>query len=192
MHILAISPGLGAVGPLWGGVANSGIDALMVREKGISARELLDLCKRVREMAPHLMLWVAGRLDVALAVGAGYHAGEDCPPAPPSLCPTSRPLHSLSQIHERDENDQLLISPIFPVPGKGAPIGAKGLHDILENVPPWKGRLLALGGIGPENVGDLKHPRLDGVALIRGIWESADPRATVEAMRAAWESGKSS
>ena len=187
MHILAISPGLGAAEPDWRAVANSGIDALMVREKGISARELLGLCRRVRDMAPpHLALWVAGRLDVALAVGAGYHAGEDCPQAPPSLCPTSRPLHGLTQIHERNGNDQLLISPIFHVPGKGAPIGAKGLHDILGNMPPWKGRLLALGGIGPKNVGGLKHPRLDGVALIRGIWESDDPRAAVEALRGAW------
>jgi len=187
MHILAISPGLGATESDWKAVANSGIDALMVREKDISASELLDLCRRARDMAPHITLWVAGRLDVALVVGAGYHAGEDCTPAPPYLCPTSRPLHSISQLPQRDENDQLLISPIFAVPGKGAPIGTKSLHDILENMPPWKGRLLALGGISPENAGDLKHPKLDGIALIRGIWESANPRATVEALRQAWD-----
>jgi len=189
MHILAISPGLGAFGPDWRAVANSGIDALMVREKGISASELLDLCRRIRDMAPHLTLWVAGRLDVALAVGAGFHAGEDCPPAPPSLCPTSRPLHSISQLPQRDENDQLLISPIFAVPGKGAPIGTKSLHDILENIPPWRGRLLALGGVTHENAGRLKHPKLDGIALIRGIWESGNPRATVEALRKTWPLG---
>jgi thiamine monophosphate synthase len=187
MHILAISPGLGAFGPDWRAVANSGIDALMVREKSVSARELLDLCRRVRDMAPHLTLWVADRLDGALAVGAVFHASEDCPPAPPTLCPTSRPLHSISQLPQRNENDQLLISPIFAVPGKGEPIGAKGLHDILDNIPPWKGRLLALGGVTHKNAGDLKHSRLNGVALIRGIWESGDPRATVEALRQAWD-----
>jgi thiamine-phosphate pyrophosphorylase len=187
MHILAISPGLGAFGPNWEAIANSGIDALMIREKGLSAKELLDLGKRVRDMAPHLALWVADRLDIAIAIRAGYHAGEDAPPAPPSLCPISRPLHSMGQMHERDAKDQLLISPIFHVPGKGTPIGAKGLHEILDNMPQWKGKVLALGGIGPENVGGIKHPKLDGIALIRSLWESSSPSATVEALRRTWE-----
>jgi len=187
MHIVAISPGLGAHGPDWGAMVASGIDALMLREKELDTKELLDLGKRIREMAPHLALWVAGRLDIALTLGAGYHAGEDCPPAPPRLCPTSRPLHGADQIHERLDSGQLLISPVFAVPGKGAPLGTKGLHDMLNAMPPSRAKLLALGGIGPENVGKIKHPRLDGVALIRGLWESKDAKATVDALRRAWE-----
>jgi thiamine-phosphate pyrophosphorylase len=141
-------------------------------------------------MAPDLPLWVNGRLDVALALGAGFHGGEDCPAVPPSLCPVSRPLHDASQIPERADCHQLLISPIFDVPSKGRPLGAEGLHGILDKMPPLHGKLLALGGVHADNAAALRHPRLDGVALIRGLWDTDDPSEVVNELRNAWKGEK--
>jgi thiamine-phosphate pyrophosphorylase len=190
MYILAISPGGRADDSQWESVALSGIDAIMIREKHLDARSLLRLGRRIRDIAPSLTLWINGRLDVALALGAGLHGGEDCPQPPPGLCPVSRPLHSLDQIQCRLATDQLLISPIFDVPGKAAPMGVRGLHDILDNMPPRQGKMLALGGIGPENAASLMHRRLDGVALIRGLWGSGNPMGVVDRLRCAWEGHK--
>jgi thiamine-phosphate pyrophosphorylase len=190
MHILAISPGSPVDEPKWEAVALSGIDALMIREKHLDARSLLTLGRRIRGIAPRLALWINGRLDVALALGAGLHGGEDYPQAPPGLCAVSRPLHSISQVQCRLDTDQLLISPIFDVPGKGAPMGPGGLHDILDNMPPWQGKLLALGGIDADNAAALKHRRLDGVALIRGLWDSSSPTDAVDRLRRAWGGSK--
>ena len=188
MYILAISPGRdSADGPKWEAVARSGIDALMIREKHLDARSLLDLGKRVRDIAPGITLWINGRLDIALALGAGFHGGYGYPKVPPAICPVSRPLHSLAQVKGRHATDQLLISPVFDVPGKGQPIGVHGLHDILGGMPPWKGKLLALGGINAENAASLQHDRLDGVALIRGLWGSGCPRETVDRLRCVWK-----
>jgi len=190
MHILAISPGRGMGMSKWEAVAHSGIDALMLREKCLDVRSLLVLGRTIAGMAPDLQLWVNGRLDVALVIGAGFHGGEDCPAVPPSLCPVSRPLHDASQIPERANCHQLLISPIFDVPGKGGPLGVEGLHDMLDKMPPSHGKLLALGGISPDNAAALWHPRLGGVALIRGLWDADSPREAVDRLRDAWKGEK--
>jgi len=190
MHILAISPGRDVETSKWADVVKSGIDALMIREKHLSVRSLLDLGRRIKDIAPNLPLWINGRLDVALALGVGFHGGEDYPPVPASICETSRPLHNISQISERREFDQLLISPVFEVPGKGEPIGIQGLRTILDKMPPWRGKLLALGGINTENAAALRHNRLDGIAMIRGIWDSTNPSDIVDKLRGAWEGNK--
>jgi thiamine monophosphate synthase len=190
MHILAISPGSPVDESKWESIALSGIDALMIREKHLGARSLLALGRRIGGIAPRLALWINGRLDIAIALGAGFHGGEDCPQAPPGLCAVSRPLHSISQIQCRFATDQLLISPVFDVPGKGPPMGPGGLHGILDNMPPWQGKLLALGGVDADNAAILKHRRLDGVALIRGLWDSDDPKGIVDRLRSACEESK--
>jgi len=190
MHILAISPGRDVEASKWADVVKSGIDALMIREKHLSVRSLLDLGRRIKEIAPNLPIWINGRLDVALALGLGFHGGEDYPQVPASICEISRPLHSIAQLRERRASDQLLISPVFEVPGKGEAIGIQGLHKILDAIPPWRGKLLALGGINTENAAALRHHRLDGIAMIRGIWDSTHPSGIVDKLRDAWGGNK--
>jgi thiamine monophosphate synthase len=185
MHVLAISPGLGFEADPWKAVLRSGIDAFMIREKQLEARALLDLARRVRDLAPGVELWVSGRLDVALAARCGLHAPEAYPAVDPTLLPLSRPLHDESQWGLRRGCAQLLVAPIFPSPGKGQPWGGGRLRRFLDPLPRGP-RVLALGGVGPENLGALKHPRLDGVALIRALWDAGDPRAVVDRLRSVW------
>ena len=188
MHILAISPGEGFEQARWSSVLSSGIDGLMLREKHLEAKALLELTRRAQELAPHLRLWVNGRLDVALAAGCGLHAPEHYPEIPPTLVPISRPWHQPAQFPERAMAQQLLVSPVFATPGKGPCLGAQGLHAWLDQMPSFEGQILALGGITPDNSAELKHPRLAGVALIRALWESPDPRQVVTKLREAWAS----
>jgi thiamine monophosphate synthase len=187
VHILAISPGEGFDEARWGRVLDSGIDALMIREKALEARALLRIARWVRDRTPGITLWVNGRLDVALAAGCGLHAPEAYPPVPAELVPVSRPLHDPAAFPTRCAARQLLLSPVYETPGKGPALGPEGLRRWLEALPPWEGRLLALGGIAVENCGALRHPRLAGVALIRSLWQAPDPRVMVERLRATWE-----
>jgi thiazole tautomerase (transcriptional regulator TenI) len=185
MHILAISPGLGFQADRWKGVLRSGIDAFMIRERQMEARALLDLAQRVQDLAPELELWVNGRLDVALAAGCGLHAPEAYPEVDAGMLPLSRPLHEEAQWAARNQCAQVLIAPVFASPGKGESWGAARLLRFLEGLS--KGpRLLALGGVDPGNAGALKHRRLGGVALIRGLWDAADPTDVVGRLRSAW------
>lgn len=186
MHILAISPGEPFDAQHWLDVMNSGIDALMVREKQLEARSLLELVRWVKDMAPELPVWVNGRLDVALATGCGFHAPEAYPEVPSDLLPLSRPIHEPAQFGPRLGCRQLIVSPVFPVPGKGPTWDITHLHGALDALPPAETRILALGGIHAGNAAAVKHPRLAGVAMIRALWASGEPARVVEGLRAAW------
>lgn len=185
MFILAISPGRGFDHIPLKAVLNSGIHGLMLREKQLEAGALLALVRQVQDIAPQIEVWVNGRLDVALAAECGLHAPESYPEVPPGLQPLSRPIHSEEQIPSRSKCQQLLLGPIFTVPGKGAPWGVEQLHRVLDEIPAGP-RILALGGINPENSAALRHPRLDGIALIRALMDIPEPSRVVDAFRRSW------
>jgi thiamine monophosphate synthase len=186
MYILGITPGEGFDLARWKRVLASGIDGLSIREKQMESKALLEAVRWVKEQAPELPLWVVGRLDVALAGGCGLHAPEAYPEVPPGLVPLSRPLHDPDQFKDRLSADQLLIAPIFPVAGKGPAWGPTRLRASLDALPESPCRLLALGGITPLNVAQVKHPRLHGVAMMRSLWKGPDPLQAVELLRSAW------
>jgi thiamine monophosphate synthase len=185
MFILAISPGRGFDRPRLKAILGSGIDGLMIREKQLEAGPLLDLAHLAQDLAPSMELWVNGRLDVALAAGCGLHAPEAYPEVPSGLLPLSRPIHSEEQIIARTGCRQLLLGPIFAVSGKGAPWGVERLHRVLEEFPAGP-RVLALGGISAANSAALRHPRLDGIALIRALMDAPEPIRVVDALRQSW------
>ncbi len=186
MHILAISPGEGFAPARWARVAASGVDALMIREPGLEAGDLLRAARWLRAGWPDLEVWVNGRLDVALLAGCGLHAPEAYPEVDPARVPLSRPVHDPAQVAARRGARQLILSPVYTVPGKNPPWGPAGLRRVLDGLPRGAFRVLALGGIDPANAGSLRHPRLDGVALIRALWAAPDPGAAVRALRASW------
>lgn len=158
---------------------------MMIRERQLEARPLLDLTRWVQDLAPQVEVWVNGRFDVAQAAGCGLHAPEAYPEVPSGLLPLSRPIHSADQIPSRITCRQLVLGPIFDVPGKGAPWGAEQLHRVLAEIPEGP-RILALGGISHRNSASLRHPRLDGIALIRALMDAPEPIRVVEAFRQSW------
>ena len=170
----------------WARVIASGVDGFLVRESGLEARDLLEAVRWCQARAPGVELAVRGRLDVALAAGCTLHVPEAYPEPPAGLLDLSRPLHTPSQYEARSTAAQLLIAPIFPVPDKGPAWGIAGLHTFLNELTDPTPRLLTLGGVEPRNAASLRHPRLAGVALIRGLWDAADPARVVEALRSAW------
>ena len=186
MILLAVTPGLGFDPARWAPVLHAGIDALLIRERGLEARALLDAARWCRREAPGVRIWVGGRLDVALAAGCGLHAPEDHPEVDPALAPLSRPLHAEAQWEARREAEQLLVSPVLPSPGKGESWGPVRLHRFLDGLPAEGPRLLALGGVTPARVPELRHRRLAGLAALRPFWEG-DPAGTVAAFRTAWD-----
>lgn len=187
MRVLAISRGSGWDLSSWRAVLASGVDGLLIREKQLEARPLLDLVRRVQDLAPGLEFWVAGRLDVALAAGCGLHAPEAYPDIDPALLPLSHPLHAEGQWEARSRCAQLLIAPVLPSPGKGEPWGIPRLHAFLDGLPGESPRMVALGGVNPDNVHSLWHARLAGVALIRALWDAQDPAGVVERLRNGWK-----
>jgi thiamine monophosphate synthase len=160
------------------------VDGFLIREKQLEARALWDLTRWCQDLAPDLELWIADRLEVALAAGCGMHAGESYPAVPAALGPLSRPLHDEGQWEDRRNCTQVLLAPVFASPGKAAPWGSARVRAFLDGLPPEGPSILALGGVDPITRKALVHPRLAGFAAIRPFWQG-DPRATVARFREA-------
>ncbi len=180
MHLLAITPGEGFRPEAWAPVLASGIDAFLIREPQLPAGALEAAATWCRAEHPGVALWVRGLPGSTW----GLHLPESALGAA-DLRGASAPLHHPDQWPTRARAAQLLVSPLFETPGKGPAWGATGLHRFLDTLPAEAPRLLALGGVTPVRVAELRHPRLAGVAAIRPFW-TGDPRAAVEAFRDAW------
>jgi len=171
-------------------VLEHGVTALWLREPGANGRALYDaagsLLLRCRRLGAVLV--VGDRADVALAVGAdGVQLGHRSPPAR-SVRPWYRgwmgvSCHSVAEIAAATDAgaDHVVVSPVFGVPDKGAPLGVEGLARLASGVGP---PVVALGGITPENVGLLRRLPVAGVAVIRALRDAPDPAAAARRLSA--------
>ena len=148
------------------------------------ARVLAALC--ARHGSP---LFVNGRLDVALRVGAHLHrpAGGLRPAdVRPLLAPgrwVSVAVHDAREAAESAGADLALVSPVFSPgskPGDTRPaLGAGGFAALRATLPC---PALALGGITPETARALRGAA--GFAAISGVLGAADPAAAARALLA--------
>jgi thiamine-phosphate pyrophosphorylase len=176
----------------------AGVDAVQVREKDLSDRELAREVAEARRAwrAPGLLL-VNGRLDVALATGAdGVHLPGDGVPAAALRkrfgagvwigCSTHRVVEVEAA---RDAGaDYATFSPVFPTPSKmryGRPPGLEGLRRAAGRGLP----IVALGGIDAGRVADVAAAGAAGVAGIRVFHDPAALAELVAACREAWPEG---
>lgn len=161
----------------------AGIRAFQLREKDLTARELYNLAKKVRDITKrnNAMLFINDRIDIALAVDAdGVHLPQSgFPPKIVKDVWKDRFLigvstHSLQEAKEASEwADFITFGPVFYTPSKakyGEPVGVENLKRIKEAV---KCKVFALGGIKIENVNEV-IPYCDGVAMISGILAQKD------------------
>jgi thiamine-phosphate pyrophosphorylase len=154
------------------------VDLIQIREKDMSARELLGLTRRVVALAVSgtTRILVNTRADIALAADAdGVHLPSDSL-APSVLRHVVPPgfvigvsCHTLEELRraEREGADFAVYGPVFP--GKGQPIGIAGLR---EGVAAVRLPVYALGGISKRNAADCLAAGAAGVAAIRMFQES--------------------
>ncbi|HET8712913.1 MAG TPA: thiamine phosphate synthase [Gemmatimonadales bacterium] len=163
--------------------------AFHARGRELTGREHFELAGRLA-VRPPARLFVNDRLDVALAVPcAGVQLGRDSLPveAARALNPTwwiGRSVHDLAEAEAARLSgaDYLVVGPVFDTashPGRTA-IGLEELQRITGagDLP-----VIAIGGITPERVRDVRQCGAYGVAAIRALWDDADPAAAARRMR---------
>jgi len=172
---------------------------VQIRENGSGDRELLRRTASARSaLGPSVPLFVNRRFDVDRAAGAdGVHLPSAGLPvsrvraAVPRAFRVGVSTHSTEEaVHAIEEGaDLVVIGPIFETPSKaryGPPLGPEGLAGL-----PKRGahgaEVFAIGGIDESRIPDLLPyaDRISGVAAIRLIQESEDPRAVVKRIVAA-------
>jgi thiamine-phosphate pyrophosphorylase len=135
-------------------------------------------------------LFVNGRLDVALLVGAHLHlpargpAPADVRPHLPSGRWVSVAVHDEAEARAAQGADLALVSPVFAPGSKPgdtrARLGPEGFQALASALPC---PALALGGITPQRAGSV--PGAAGFAVISAVLEAEDPAAVARALLAA-------
>lgn len=170
---------LGALGPRL---------AVQHRHPGASTRTFLTQARALASLCARHgnPLFVNGRLDVALLVGAHLHLPVDAPtPAQvrahlPRDLWVSASVHSPAELERALGADLLLVSPVFAPGSKPTDarptLGAGGYARLraLARCP-----ALALGGMTPERLGMLGG--VDGVAVQSAVLGAEDPVAVAAA-----------
>lgn len=158
--------------------ARAGVSLVQIREKYLSARSLFELTKEVVDLArrSEMRVLVNDRADIANAAGAdGVHLTSCSLPVPVVreafgdrfLIGVS--THSAGDILRaaEDEADFAVFGPVFETPGKGPAKGIDELRNVCQLVAPFP--VLAIGGVDPDNVSDILHAGVSGVAAIRAL-----------------------
>ena len=163
----------------------AGLRAVQLREKDLPDAEFLALAHSLREVTRRVGagLFINGRLDAALAVGAdGLQRGHDAPPIPvlrlraPGLI-IGASVHSVDEARaaERDGADFIVFGPVYDTPSKrayGPPQGVDALANVVKAVSV---RVFAIGGITADRVAAVRAAGAHGVAVISAILTAERP-----------------
>jgi thiamine-phosphate pyrophosphorylase len=174
-----------------------GAAAVQLRNKGDSARRLIEVGWELRELTwrADALLFVNDRLDVALGLGAdGVHVGPDdipvaavCAAAPPGfLVGRSADDPEVARRAVSDGADYLGCGTVYPTstkPDAGDVIGLAGLRRVVQSVGV---PVVAIGGISVERAREVAATGAAGIAVVGAVMSSADPAATARTLLAAF------
>lgn len=186
--------------------AAAGVDWIQIREKDLSARELLDLTRRAitsahGKVAPnkrHLpRIIVNDRIDVALAAGAaGVHlSAASIPPAEavawlrsgngPANFSVGHSCHSVADAVAAEQAgvNYIFFGPVYETPSKasfGKPQGTGALAEVCHavSIP-----VIAIGGITEANAPTCVKAGAFGIAAIRMFQQKSDDATLTETVR---------
>jgi thiamine-phosphate pyrophosphorylase len=164
-----------------------GSTIIQLRTKKKATREFLQIVMRATELLRprKVPLIINDRVDIALACGAdGVHLGQDDMPLPYARrllgnkkligITASNPAEAVAA--EKEGADYVGVGPVFLTSSKvDVPpvLGLDGLREIRGKI---RLPILAVGGINVSNAGQVISAGADGVAVIRAIAASNNPR----------------
>jgi thiamine-phosphate pyrophosphorylase len=170
----------------------AGLRAVQLREKDLEVRALLALAEPLRDATRRhgARLLINDRADVALAVGAdGVQRTHTSLPVaalrgitPPGFL-IGASAHSTAEAREAatEGADFVVFGPVYDTPSKrryGPPQGLAALEAAAAATPR---PLLAVGGITPERVREVRAAGAEGVAVIGAVYGAARPADATKA-----------
>ena len=166
----------------------AGLPAVQVREKDLGAADLAFLCRRLLAPARDVgaMLVVNDRVDVALAVGAGAvqrtHASlpvDDIRAIAGRRLRIGASVHSLQDAVDAELKgaDWVTFGPVYETPSKRPYGPPQGLERLAEVARGLRIPVIAIGGITPERVKEVREAGARGVAAISYILAADSPAA---------------
>ena len=164
----------------------AGLPAVQVREKDLGAADLALLCRRLRGLTldTQALLIVNDRVDVALAVGADavQRASTSLPVKDVrglvgGQLKIGASVHALPEAIEAEINsaDWVVFGPVYDTPSKRGFGPPQGLDKLSRVAAAVRIPVIAIGGITPERVGEVRRAGAQGVAVISAILMADSP-----------------
>jgi thiamine-phosphate pyrophosphorylase len=183
------------LGDLLDACIEGGCRLVQLREKTWPSGRLLPVAERLRARCrtAGVTFIVNDRIDLALAVQAdGVHLGQDDLPARvarPLLAPgmlLGVSTHSVEQARAaRDAGaDYIAVGAMFATSTKADHelVGLALMRRVCDEIT---APVVGIGGITPENAGEVIRAGADGVAVISAVCAAPDPRAATRRFTAA-------
>lgn len=168
---------------------------LHLRAPRTSGRPLHDLARALIGIAVDKGAWllVNDRIDVALAAADGAQAGARGVRVRDArrLLGPDRPLgasvHSAAEAIEAaaEGADFVVAGTIWPTPSHPGREGA-GL-GLIREIASSDIAVVAIGGVTPDRAAEARKAGAFGIAVIRGVWDAADPGQAVRQYLRYWK-----
>lgn len=177
-----------------------GADTIQYRQKRGSTREMIEIARNMKRLCSEagVVFIVNDRLDVAIAAEAdGVHLGQDDFPIPMAreLLGEGRIIGgSAATLDEArkclsEGADYVGFGPVYPTSSKddaGPVSGIDILKQVVEIIPL---PIIAIGGVGAENIPDVMRAGAHGIAVISAVCCQDDPEESTRALYQALNKG---
>ncbi len=177
-----------------------GADTIQYRQKSGSTREMIEIARNMKRLCSEadVTFIVNDRLDVAIAAEAdGVHLGQDDFPIPMAreLLGEGRIIGgSAATLDEArkclsEGADYVGFGPVYPTSSKddaGPVSGIDILKQVVEIIPL---PIIAIGGVGAENIPDVMRAGAHGIAVISAVCCQDDPEEATRSLYQALNKG---
>jgi thiamine-phosphate pyrophosphorylase len=177
-----------------------GADTIQYRQKSGSTREMIEIARNMKRLCSEadVTFIVNDRLDVAIAAEAdGVHLGQDDFPIPMAreLLGEGRIIGgSAATLDEArkclsEGADYVGFGPVYPTSSKddaGPVSGIDILKQVVEIIPV---PIIAIGGVGAENIPDVMRAGAHGIAVISAVCCQDDPEKATRSLYQALNKG---
>ena len=171
-----------------GQLMRAGVRLLQYRAKNAPARETLEICKQLAQLArkEEAFFFVNDRPDLAyLAEADGVHVGQDDLSVEKARRVAGQEQWVGVSTHNRQQfevaaassADYVAIGPVFATTSKANPDPVVGTELVRQLRPLTRKPIVAIGGIRLENGAEVVEAGADCVAVISDIVCADDPAA---------------
>lgn len=173
-----------------------GADIIQLRDKSLPTSELIKVAVKISAYCKkHKVLFLVNdRVDIAMISDSdGVHLGKEDIPVQEARKLLGRKkiiggtAHSLKEARQREKEgaDYIGYGHIYATGSKYKPEKPKGTRELTKIVKNIKTPVLAIGGIGIENIPEIKQTGVHGVAVIGAVVKNKDPQNAVRILREA-------
>jgi thiamine-phosphate pyrophosphorylase len=179
---------------------DGGAAIIQLRVKERPAGEVLELASRLVALARgRALVIVNDRADLAVLAGAdGVHVGEEDLPVDAARAVVGPDLLVGRSTRTLDDGlaalaggaDHVGFGPVFATATKRIEAAPRGLAMLAEVSARLGAPVVAIGGIGPDRIGEVAAAGAAAAAVLGALVDGPDPRRRAEALAAAFAAGR--